>query len=69
MCACLHVRVSSDVIQISFIHHNNGVLIFLVQVVNDDGAVSYLLVLSIRCRARTGDHGLTQIKGEIAHPM
>ncbi|KAJ6914989.1 hypothetical protein NC651_017084 [Populus alba x Populus x berolinensis] len=38
-------------------------------VVNDDGAVSYLHVLSIRCRARTGDHGLSQIKGEIAHPI
>ncbi|KAJ6994864.1 hypothetical protein NC653_017608 [Populus alba x Populus x berolinensis] len=41
----------------------------IVQVVNDDGAASYLLVLSIRCRAGTGDHGLTQIKGEIAHPI
>ncbi|KAG6770610.1 hypothetical protein POTOM_026296 [Populus tomentosa] len=40
----------------------------VVQVVNDDGAVSYLLLLSIRCRARTGD-GLTQIKGESAHPI
>lgn len=51
MLACNALHVSPDITQISSIHHNNGV-ISLLQVVNDDGAVSYLFVLSI-CRTRT----------------